>query len=106
MGGAPEPVQSGDHERVTRMQCGQCFIQAVAFGQCAGETMVGVEVIAPDAGSEEVLDLPVGVLGFRGDASVSDQFGHWSFKKCLATKGIDTILRHRLRHMVARIWGR
>ena len=65
--------------------------------------MVGVEVIAPDAGSEEVLDLPVGVLGFGGDAGVSDQFGNRSFKKCLATNGVDPILHHWLRHIVARI---
>ena len=41
--------------------------------------MVDVEVIASDPGDEEVLDLPVGILGFGGYASVSDQFGHRSF---------------------------
>lgn len=41
---------------------------------------VVVEVVAADPGGEQVLDLPVGVLGFGGYAGVSDQFGHRSFE--------------------------
>lgn len=59
-----------------------------------GLAVVDVEVVAADSGGEEVLDLPVGVLGFGGYARVADQFGHWSFRKCLATNGVDTIIRH------------
>ncbi len=42
--------------------------------------MVDVEVIAADTGGEEVLDLPVSVLGIGGDAGIADQFRHLSFE--------------------------
>lgn len=42
--------------------------------------MVDVEVVTANAGREEVLDLPVGVLGFGRYSGVSDQFCHRSFE--------------------------
>lgn len=68
--------------------------------------MIGVEVIAADPSGKKILDLPVSVLGFGRDAGIADQFGHRSFRKCLATDGVDMILSHWLRHMVARILDR
>lgn len=68
--------------------------------------MVDIEVIAPDPSRKKILDLPIGILGFCGDAGVADQFGRWSFKKCLVTNGVDMILLHWLRHIVVRILDR
>lgn len=62
------------------MQREERFIQSWSFGECSGLAVVNVEVVAPDTGGEEVLDLPVGVLGFGGYAGVADQFGLQSFE--------------------------
>ena len=88
------------------MQRVEGLIEPWTFGQGSGLTVVDVEVIAADACGQEVLDLPVGVLGFGGDAGGSRSV--WSLvpRKCLATNGVDMIIRHRLRHIVARILDR
>lgn len=64
--------------------------------------MIEVEVIAPDAGREKVLDLPVGVLPARGDPCVSNELAH-DHPECLATNVEYTILAAEFRYIVVRI---
>lgn len=63
-----------------------------------GLAVVDVEVVAADPSGEEVLDLPVSVLGFGGYAGMADQFGHWSSGSIsqlrVQTRSTHAVLRH------------
>ena len=62
LGGAPEPVQRRDHEGVA---CDERLERPVEGGPgCPGarDAAVEVEVVAPDAGAQEIRLLPVGGL--------------------------------------------
>lgn len=80
LGGTTGPFPGFNHQGVVWVQSIEGFVRAQMFGQGSGLAAVGVEIIAADAGDEEALDLPVGVLEFGGYVTIADPFCHWFFE--------------------------
>jgi len=57
---SPEPVARRDHECVALVQCFECSVELGTARSIARDAVVDVEVVASDAGAEEVSDLLVG----------------------------------------------
>lgn len=72
----PKPIQSGDHQGVPLLQGEHCLVELRPRRLGAGHPVIDIEVITPDSGREQVLDLPVGVLSPGRDPRVSDELAH------------------------------
>lgn len=75
-GGPAKPVEGGDDQCVSLVQCLQGSVERGSAGMGSADSVVDVEVITANPSREQVGLLPVGVLVPGGYARVPDQPSH------------------------------
>src|SRR5699024_11046980 len=94
LGGPAQPVQRGNHQRVTGLYCCESLIEAWTGGSSPRDAMIDIQVIAPNTSGHQVLDLPIALLATSRRPCIPNKFIH-ATSHCLTTHVVDTILDFR-----------
>lgn len=87
---ATEAVEGGDHKCVANVECSQGEVELRPACSSTRDPVVDVEVVAPDAGAEEIVDLTVGRLVSGRYPRVANQLTH-SDLECVSQPMLATL---------------